>query len=284
MEKQNNILKIIFGIIILLFVLFYAISQPSDPFQILALLGAMSWLGILSNIIIRLITKPALEIISDKEIEIGYTTYGPIFNLLLAFISSNKDSLIKNVELTITHENKDVHSLSWEWFEETLHETALLETNVPTRKHKKAIALKVDEKSMVEIKIGFQHKLFKNESYRLLKKINQKYINIVIEGKGKPTELRKTDEYNELISLFADSFVWKVGKYTTAIKVFILGRKKPFIHHFNFELTSLDISTIFSNIETCKLIVEGEFRVVEHESYPPWRWINKNRLTMNEQL
>lgn len=191
MNKENNILRVVFIVIILIFAGVYWVWKPDNPFQILALVGALSWLSILSNIIIKLVIKPSLEIISDNEIELGYTTLGPIFNLHLAFIVENKKALIRKVDLNLVHQNNDSNLLSWEWFEETLYIMNLPERNIPTRKNQKAIAININEGDMIEKKIGFQHNSFKNQYSQLIKETNQKYLNVVVEGGGEEVEMKK---------------------------------------------------------------------------------------------
>jgi hypothetical protein len=59
-------------------------------FQILAILGALAWLPQLIIFISKWLTKPKLTIITDKDLEIGYTTFGPIFNFQIAFLAEKK--------------------------------------------------------------------------------------------------------------------------------------------------------------------------------------------------
>lgn len=54
-------------------------------YDFLAVLGALAWLPFIIQMIREKLKKPKLKIIPDKQIEIGYTTLGPIFNINIAF-------------------------------------------------------------------------------------------------------------------------------------------------------------------------------------------------------
>lgn len=272
MEKEQNILKLVFiGIaIILATILFW--YKPNEPFQVLAIIGSLSWLSILSDLLIRFFINPNIEIIPDNDIEIGYTTNGPIINPQVAFISENKSSLIKNIVLELIHENNDTHSFSWEWFEETLYEVTLPERNIPTRKNQKAVAIKIKAGEMVEKKIGFHSNTFKNEFRQKLKETNQKYINVFQQETPNPESFTSSNEYNALIELYSNSFIWRIGKYKMKYKVFILNRDKPFEKDINFELSSIDIRTLNNNISKCLRHIEITYGIRDDEIHP-FDWI-----------
>lgn len=276
-KKSTEFIRIAIIAAILVFVGVYWYFQPNDPFKVLAILGSLSWLLLLYNLIERAIVKPDVEIIPDKMLEIGYTTLGPIINMHIALFAKNKRSLIRNMEMNVTHENNDTYKLSWEWFEELIHEMNLPETNVPTRKNQKAIALNIGEDELIEKKIGFQHKQFKRKYSQSVLETSNKYLNIVINGQGNAEEVRRTDEYNKMRDLFSNSFIWKSGRYTSQIKVYIIDRDLPFLETIEFELTPLDITSLSSNISICQNIVEHSFTGVQHESFGNWNWISKER-------
>lgn len=273
MNKEQNILK---GILIGIVVLFAAIMfwiKPSDPFQVLAIIGALSWLSILSDLLIRFFIKPKIEIITDKELEIGYSTNGPIINSQVAFISEQKSSLIKKIELDLVHENNDAHVFTWEWFEETLHEMNLPDRNITTRKNQKAVAIKIDWDEMVEKKIGFHSNKFKSEYGLKEKEVNQRYLNLFQRDGMHSEALRGSNEFNAINELFTNSFIWRVGKYKMKFNVFILNRDEPFIKNVSFELTNLDIRILNSNVEKCLKHVEIFYKLSEEE-IPFFDWIN----------
>ena len=64
-------------------------------FELLAILGALAWSApIVVPWLYKRIIKPKLIIITHNVIEIGYTTFGPIVNINMSFLSENKEALI----------------------------------------------------------------------------------------------------------------------------------------------------------------------------------------------
>ena len=48
-----------------------------------------------------------------STVEIGYTDVGPILNVQLAFISKNKNAIIKQLDVELTHEGNEQQKLTW---------------------------------------------------------------------------------------------------------------------------------------------------------------------------
>ena len=225
-----------------------------------------------SDILIR----PTIQIIPGKVLEIGYSNFGPIVNLSIAILAENKRMLIKDITMDLIHTSKDENKLSWQWYEETLYETAFPEQSVSTKKQQVAIALNLGKGKLVEKKVGFQHIIFKESNADLFSKLTNSYHNIVIQGKGEVNELKKTEEYNRMFDLFKKAFFWKEGVYTVTLKLFSLDRHQPDLVTFNFELTQLDVKSLQYNIGICHMILEDSYGGSTHETVPPWKWVYKN--------
>ena len=87
----------------------------------LAVIGAFAWLPTIIQWIRNYLKKPKLTKVSGKSFDVGFTTFGPIINMSLAFLSENKKALINKVQLELVHENNDTQKFSWVWFEEVLY-------------------------------------------------------------------------------------------------------------------------------------------------------------------
>ncbi len=245
-----------------------------DTFEILAIIGALAWIYPLAVWIKNILSKIELEILNHKQLEVGYTSNGPILNIDLAFSSSNKDAFIKKVYINLEHENKENLELTWEWFEEVFFEMDIPDSGtVPYRKNQKAIAIKVPTGTLIEKKIGFQSQKYKAEYSKVFSDTNQKQINIT-KNQQNIDQLKTSNEYNDFQNLFKKHFPWKMGKYQGEIKVEIAERKEIFQQGFTFELTTLDIQNLESNIHTCQKLVEIHFVTPDPEYQAIWKWAN----------
>ncbi|XOV93506.1 MAG: hypothetical protein ACFHWX_02115 [Bacteroidota bacterium] len=241
-------------------------------FEILAVLGALAWIYPLAVLLRNILSRTKIEILNHKELEVGFTTNGPIVNMDVAFSSRNKDAFVKSVSIKLEHENKENLELKWEWFEEVLMELDIPDSGiVPYRKNQKAIAIKVPTGTLVEKKIGFQNRKFKSEYSKIFSDTNQKQINIS-DNDQNIEQLKTSNEYNDFLNLFKNHFPWKKGKYSGVIKVEIAERKKVFTQDFSFELTTLDIKNLELNITTCQKLVEMHFVKLDKEFKTVWKW------------
>jgi hypothetical protein len=252
--------------------------EKVDYFNLLAVLGALAWLPHLISLVSNLLTKPNLSIISHPELELGYTTFGPILNMQLAFSAENKEVLIQRIEIILKHDSNETHLLSWDWFEEQLLQMDTPDQGpMPFKKNQRAIAIKILKESLVEKKIGFQEKKFKERHYELLNATKENYNNI-IQSNQDITTLKVTKPYNDLHDFFKNSFIWKVGKYSVNMKVFIAKKDKPFEHNINFQLTNLDIKTLEANIKNCQDFIENSYIFGKLDFSPQWRWVNTYKM------
>lgn len=61
--------------------------------------------------------KPKLTVVPGSQIEIGFTTFGPIINLSLTDLSVSKKTLFEKIELELVNENNATQKFSWVLFE-----------------------------------------------------------------------------------------------------------------------------------------------------------------------
>jgi len=251
-------------------------------FKLLSVLGALAWLPSLINFIRNIFLKPKLIINSHEELEIGYTTFGPILNLQLSFLAENKKLLIKKINVQLTHQNKDMQVFNWIWFEEILLEMNMPGGgSVPYRKNQNAVVINIAEDMLIEKKIGFQQNTFRVEYKNLLNALNEDYANI-IGSSGDINNLKTFKNYNNLLNLFNNSFNWKIGKYSVVLQAYIPDRKEPFEHKFDFSLNNLEIQALKTNIEICKKLVEKKYVNNTLEVKDSWIWINPYKLTEDQ--
>jgi len=246
-------------------------NNPNNLTEILAVIGALSWIYPLVVWLNKKFIKTELEIISHKTIEIGYTYYGPIINIDLAFSASKDDAFIKAITIELNHESHQAENFKWEWFEEKLMEMMVPEGGiVPYKRNQKAIALKVLTSTLVEKKIGFHKPLFAkaySENYNSVFQIYQNLINKNIS----PDELIKSNEYNSFENLFKNNFTWKVGRYTGIVTCVVANRGKKFTKKIEFILTNADIRKLEGNISKSIVLIGRHFGISTLDE-PQWDW------------
>jgi hypothetical protein len=241
-------------------------------FKILAVLGALAWLPQLVVFIKNLIIKPKIKIIPGNQLEIGFTTFGPIINTNLALVAENKKALIDNIEIELTHENNDTQRFKWKWIEETLHVVDLpdFKGSLPTRKNQTAIALNIPKDDLIEKKIGFQQNTFQSEQNKIVQNTIEDAINLV-KAEKPLVDLHISKNFNDLKNLFQNGFNWKVGKYSILFKIYENSRRNPFTKTITFKMTSLDINNLKTNIDKCLSELERTYINAKIE-YPSWSW------------
>lgn len=244
----------------------------------LAFIGAFAWLPPIFQWIKNYLKKPKLTIVSGKYFDVGFTTFGPIINMSLAFLSENKKALINKVELELVHENNDTQKFSWVWFEEVLY-TIDIPDGIPldTKRHQNAIAIKVGLDDLVEKKVGFQQNSFKIEYDKQFKQLKEEQRDYIQLNKP-PVDLKATQSYRALHDLFSNSFFWKIGTYDVKINAFILENNKKVTHEFKFNLTNLDIKLLQSNISSCHTLLEKYFVDNNITDIKPWDWVGTNKI------
>jgi len=274
-SKENQILKIILIAAVVVAALAMWIWKPNDPFKILALLGALSWIVLISDLVIRLFIKPKITLILGKEIELGFNSLGPIVNNQIAILSENKPSLINNIEVQLKHESNATYKLDWQWFEEKLYEMLSSDNlqNINARKNQKATAIRVNSDEMIEKKIGFQRLDYLNEFHKLRQLLTKKYMIITSNQDAKLEDLKSASEYDDLRQFANNSFLWNVGKYELTYKVYVLGIDKPFEAKQSFELTDIDISTLNLNLELVHKSIDVTYGLVD-EKQPIYFWVH----------
>lgn len=243
----------------------------------LAIIGAFAWLPTIVQWLKDYFTKPKLTIVSGRQVSVGFTTFGPILNMNLAFLSESKKSLIKQIDLELIHENNDTQKFSWVWFEETLYTMDIPDAPAPinTKKNQNAIAIKVGLDELVEKTIGFQQNTFKNEYDRHYKQLTEDAIDFFQLQKS-PDDLKITPSYRALNDLFPNSFNWKVGRYSVKVNAIIAEGNLSVPHSFTFTLNNLDIKLLQNNVELCQTVTAKTF-VDDNLVTRQWQWITANK-------
>lgn len=248
-----------------------------DLTEWIGIIGAFAWIPQIIKWIREYFTKPKLTVVSGSQIEIGYTYFGPIINLSLAYLSETKTSLIDKIELELVHENNDTQKFSWVWFEEVLYSMDLPDfQKINTKRHQNAIAIKIGLDELIEKKVGFLQNSFKQEYDKLYKQLIEEAIEFYQIAKNLE-ELKLNSSFRNLQNLLTNSFNWKSGKYKAKLTTHISIDNLQTHYEFDFSLNSLDIKLLQSNIENNQLNLEKTF-INNEITLRDWQWVNTNKL------
>ncbi len=252
-----------------------------DTTFVLALIGALAWLPPIISGIYRFFSKPKLRFVPEGTCEIGYTSFGPIFNQFFAISTSHKDALVERIAVTIVHENGSRHDFWWKFLDERGPEITSQNTGEKAewRKNQPAIALKISTLGLVEKKIGFQDIAFQNRLTTFVGNYQEKESYL---ARTKPEnylqEATNSKEFLDISDYLKSGFYWTEGKYTAHFFIYETTIKKPHVERFKFELTKANIEVLEKDIKITQdylkdLILSKEANGKKMPVYN-WLWVN----------
>lgn len=240
--------------------------------DIIAILGALAWLPQIFSWIYNWLKKPKISIYHDGEAEVGYIKNGNAFNLRFSFLARDKHALIDDIELHLTDKDGARHILKWMWYSETFYELQGPAGNSTMAKQQNAIAINAFRDVLIEKFIGFQSVAFLEKRKLLAYKLTTLVENQKINGAVDMEAVKRSHEYNELIRLYKNSLLWKVGEYSAIAKIHIADTNETIEHTFSFRLSELEIDTLNKNIEFAKSVVDCEFIDTSQQLAGTWLW------------
>lgn len=240
--------------------------------DIIAMLGALAWLPQIFSWIYNWMKKPKISIYHDGEAEVGYIKNGNVFNLRFSFLARDKHALIDDMELVLTDIDGAHHTLKWMWYSETFYELQGPAGNSIMAKQQNAIAINAFKDVLIEKFIGFQSTTFLEKKKQLAYKLTTFIENQKINGNVNIDDIKRSNEYNELIRLYKNSLFWKAGNYSVVAKIHVADTNETISHSFNFRLSELEIDTLNKNIEFAKSVVDCEFIDTTQQPTGTWLW------------
>lgn len=227
--------------------------MPS-PAEWAAYIGAAAWLPqIVSWIYARAVT-PKVRIIPERSVQLGYTIYGPIFNLRVSISTDRKDAIVENLEVDLAHEDGSKHTFRWSGLRETFSEVMDSEGNRQSiiEKDQPAIALKVSTAILAEKFIRFQNQAWHNEHnplfdsllshYNYLKSSNPEYRQAALTSK----------EHHSLFEFYKRGFWWKAGRYEATFRIQSPNNAALSTETFVFFVSQFDVDSMRANIDMMK--------------------------------
>jgi len=102
-------------------------------------------------------------------------------------------------------------------------------------------------------------------------------LNTFIENQRKTGELdinivKRSSEYNEIIRLYKNSMIWKVGDYKAVCKIHIADTGQIIKKIFKFHISDIEIDTLRKNIDFAHKVIDIEFLTPNEQLEGTWLW------------
>ena len=243
----------------------------------IAILGALAWTPHLIDVFKYWFLNSKIRIITQKSVEIGFTTFGSIFNLRLAFAVENKDIVISDIKVRLKHESGDERVLEWQGITQHLGKMKTPNAgDMPYEKEHSVLAIKLNQKDIEERLVRFQEPTFLASQSECASKAIKKMEYLKAVGKYDSEEFLHEPEMTDLYSFNKHAFPWKQGKYTVSIEIQSPERFSLVDNHREFSLTSIDIEKLEKNKEQLELdykriivgMNEGDVNAIWQWCYP----------------
>ena len=247
-------------------------------FEVAAIFGALAWLPHLIKLIKDIITRPKIRIITQRTAEIGYTPFGPILNLRIAFSVQHRDIVISSIKIRLKHESGEERILSWQGIVQRLGQMGTPEVGlIPWEKEHSVLAIKLTEKEVEERLIRFQEDEYHMNKESYDNKVAKKLTYMKGKDEYNPDVILQTEEMKDLVSFIEHWFIWKQGKYKITFEI-----ESPETFHltdniYEFSLNPLNIESLEANKDLIKLSFEDLVKsgIKEYQRHNPiWNWVN----------
>ncbi len=250
-----------------------------DIFKVLAILGALAWLPHLIKLAKELFIIPNISIITQRNAEIGHTTYGPIINIRLAFATKHKEIVISSIKIRLIHESGDEKVFSWRGITQPLLQMRNVQgTSIPMEKEHSVLAIRLNPKEIEERLIRFQDEDFHKDKEIYETKAAKKLMYLKEKDKFDVDEYLHSEEINDLTSFIKHSFNWKQGLYYMIFEIDSNDKFNLNDNKYSFSLSALDIEVLEKNKDTIEIQYENELKSVTDKEYElkteTWNWRN----------
>jgi hypothetical protein len=257
------------------------------PEEIAAYIGAAAWLPQIAAWIYRSAIRPKLRVIPNQFAEVGFSTYGPIFNVRMAFFVENRDLIIDGLELAMRHEDGDSRTFRWAGLGETFSEITDSAGNKQIiSKDQSPIAIKVVVQALLEKFVRFQEPRF-HESDGVTTRALVTHFNFLKQKAPDSfvADVLASKEYFSVVEGRQKWFAWKPGRYDLTLHPTSPQKFKLVDPTFSFQLTPADVEHLRRNLA----VIDTEIRNVissnltDHKPEPlHWQWANVTMQTRRD--
>lgn len=216
---------------------------------IAAYVGAAAWLPQIGSFLYRKYSVAKVRIIPERSIEMGYTSFGPILNVRLAFSTADRDTVLDRVSVELRHEDGDSKSLLWQSFVETFSEITDASGNRQrVERDQPAIALKLSTSVLSEKIVRFQDATFQDQQRARLNSVQIQLDFLKKANEDYREKLLQTREMYDLIELYQHHFWWRPGKYSLNYAIQSPDRSRLRKAKYHFVLPQSFVDDLRANI------------------------------------
>lgn len=216
------------------------------------------------------------RIITQKSVEIGFTTFGPIFNIRLAFAVEHKDIVVSDIRIRLKHESGEERLFEWQGITQHLGKMKLPDSrDMPYEKEHSVLAIKLNQKDIEERFVRFQEPTFINSQREYIEKATRKMVYLKAEEKYNAEKFLREQEMTDLYNFNKHAFPWKQGRYRVTIEMHSPEKFEVIDNVREFDFTPIDIERLEKNKE--QLEIDYKRLVVgldEDEDDAIWQWCN----------
>ena len=242
--------------------------------DLIAVLGALAWLPHLIRFAYQFFSRPKLRIITGAAPELGFTTFGPILNMRLAFLVDHKDLVISGMKIRLRHESGPEHVFVWQGLTQTLGTLSNPQMgNMPFQKESNVLALKAKVADVDERFVRFQSVEFLSGKEPIEAKASSRIMYLQRQGEEIDIEaFLRCDEMTDLYAYIKRAFQWKQGNYSLRFEVDSPQSYRIFGDVYEFSLTQVDVEELEKNT----VQVERDYRerfIPKKEEEPAMVWM-----------
>lgn len=229
----------------------------------IAIIGALAWTPHVYSKIKSALTKPEVRVVTHKTPEIGFSVFGPIFNIRLAFSVKNHDLVVSGLRVRLKHESGEEKLFEWQTIrQEVLKMTAPDASVTPFEKEQTVLAIKLNQKDIEERFVQFQEVSFQKRKIELESAAVKKRSHLRQTGSLDLKSAMENEESTELITFVKQSFSWKSGRYEVT---FEMDSPEKFIlldNIYEFFLNTTDIEKLEKNKDNIKAFYNNELKYI----------------------
>jgi hypothetical protein len=253
-----------------------ALPRMPSPADIAAYIGAAAWLPQIGSWIYDRYVPPVVRIIPERQVQLGYTTLGPIFNVRLALVADRKDAIVEHMEARVRHEQGDVHTFTWTGLREMFSEiTDSAGNRGVVERDQPAIALKVSTALPVEKFVRFQDVAYHDRHRVPMESLVAQFNYAKANYPDFRERILQSKEYHSLLEFYRAEFWWKPGKYTATLSIQSSSRARLRSDTFGFQIAQYDVDAMRGNLD----VMNAEYRntiMMGADGYEPspiaWAW------------